>query len=179
VFGADLAKVPQRRVLPRSVARRELSKLADVRQQIERAFADVPYPGDDRFTVKTQGWLYPELIADFKSKHWRDVPTTTVRAHFDDLALFSEAGTQFYLPAYLLGALIDGEIQYFLLAELTIHTPEEDKEGFRDLFLRKFSKLTQPQKDAVRAFLEYLRDESPDWLARTRATKALERYWAA
>lgn len=129
--------------------------------------------------MRTQGWLYPELIADFKGKHWKDVPTTTVREHFDELALFSEAGTQFYLPAYLLGALVDPEIQYFLLAELTIHTPEEDKGGFRELFLKKYSKLTQPQKEAVKAFLEYLRDESGDWLARTRATTALERYWAA
>lgn len=155
-----------------------MSKLAELRDQIERAFSDVPYPGDDHIAARQRGWLYPELIADFKGHHWRDVPTATVRAHFDELSLFSEVGTQFYLPAYLLGALVDQEIQYFLLSNLTIHTPEEDKGEFRDFFLRKYSKLTQPQKDAVKAFLEYLRDESSDWLARTRATRALERYWA-
>ena len=155
-----------------------MSKLDDVRQRIDQVFADVPYPGDDHIAARKKGWLYPELIADFKGKHWRDVPTSTVRSHFDELSLFSEAGTQYYLPAYLLGALVDQEIQFFLLSNLTIDTPEEDKGEFRDFFLRKFSKLTQPQKGAVKAFLEYLRDESPDGLARTRAATALERYWA-
>ena len=106
------------------------------------------------------------------------MPLSLVRDHYSDFVLFSLAGVRYYLPAYLLASLDDLDLQFFVLAGLLLDEPQEDKYNLRDWTLKRFGVLAPAEKAAVRAFLEYVRDESPDDLFRENAAKALERYWA-
>lgn len=141
-----------------------------VREQIERAFEDVPYPGDEHI-VSDPGWEKDVLALDFKGKHWKDISRETLRRHQDDLALFTPAGRKFYLPAYLLAALDDrGDLLGWVIIRLTL--PETLM--FQRMFHSDFDGYSPAQKSAIRAFLEYIRDA----LSSDDAAAALERYWA-
>lgn len=89
-------------------------------QQIEQAFDDVEYPGDDLLTDSTYGDEPEALKREFKDKNnWQ-----TLDAKFLDQApegwssalfFFSDQALLFYLPAYLLADI---------RGELSIVTPE-------------------------------------------------------
>lgn len=131
-----------------------------VKKQIEEAFSGVPHPGDDAI-VRGRDWESLELSASFRGKHWKEIPAETLRRHHDDLALFSPSGLQFYLPAYLLAAMRDDwDILCFVL--LHLQPPPKDREPDRwGSFLSRFARFTPAQKHAIRAFLEFVRDELP------------------
>lgn len=81
---------------------------------ITRAFANVPYPGDDDLTGSTYGDEPAALVREFSGKtDWR-----TLDAEFlngaphgwgSALSFFSDNACRFYLPAYLI-ADVRGEL---------------------------------------------------------------------
>lgn len=154
------------------------SRREQLKQQVEEAFASVPYPGDERIAYAPDAWECEELNADFRGLHWKSVPRDVLRRHSDDLALFSIDGFLFFLPAYLLAALDDfWDVRGFVLSHLT---PPEESEGGSEAWtssLRRFEHLTPAQKHAVRACLEYFRDEAPGDVSRAHVSQALARYW--
>ncbi|HZI14264.1 MAG TPA: DUF6714 family protein [Myxococcus sp.] len=135
-----------------------------VKQRIEAAFSGVPYPGDDHITYAPDAWECAELTADFRGRRWKDVPVEVLRAHAAHLSLFSAAALPYYLPAYLLAAFDDLDVRDFLLSELD--TPAS-----------RFEPLTAAQKNAIKAFLQWMRDEAQGDISRTHWSNALERYW--
>lgn len=143
----------------------------EVKAEIEKAFADVPYPGDDRIAYSTTAFECPEINADFRGKHWKEVPREVLQYHHDDLPLFSSAGCQYYLPAYLFAALDD----FWDLREfVSIHLTPEDTHEAMQSFHERFDGLTPAQKRCIKAFFEYLQDEESD---RYWAPTALKLYW--
>ncbi len=145
-----------------------------LKQQVEAAFATVPYPGDERIAYAPKAWECEELNADFRGRHWRDIPRDVLRQHSADLALLSIDGFHFYLPTYLLAALDDfWDVREFVLSHLTLPEASEQRESA----LKKFERLTPTQKNAVRACLESFRDEAPGEVTRAHVATALERYW--
>lgn len=148
-----------------------------LKHQIEAAFADVPYPGDERIAYAPKAWECEELNTDFRGQHWKSLPRDVLRQHSSDLALFSLDGFRFYLPAYLFAALDDfWDVRGFVLSHLTPPEAAGDSEQGSSA-LRRFEHLTPAQKNAVRACLEYFRDEAPGDLSRAYVSEALARYW--
>jgi hypothetical protein len=107
-----------------------------------------------------------------EGQHWKSIPRDVLRQHSSDLALFSLDGFRFYLPAYLLAALDDfWDVREFVLSHLTPPEAEDSEQR------RRFEHLTPAQKNAVRACLEYFRDEAPGDVSRAHVAEALARYW--
>lgn len=148
-----------------------------VKRQIESAFADVPYPGDGRIAADENDWESIELNKNFKDYPWNAVPPAALKWHHDNLGWFSPAGLRYYLPTYLFAALEDfWDLRSFVIYHLEMRPPEDDPEHLRDFFLQRFDGFTPAQKNAVKAFLELMRNEAePD--LRAHAAAALERYW--
>lgn len=142
-----------------------------LKAQIEEAFSDVAYPGDGQIAYSETARECPESNEDFKGKHWRDVPSETIRWHYADLPLFSPSGFQYYLPGYLLTALTDLKVRDFLLSVLSA-VPEQDP-----VSRRLFERLTPSQKNAVKAFLEFMRAEAKDDLTWEFWSQPLRGYW--
>jgi hypothetical protein len=154
------------------------SRREQLMQQIEGAFTDTPYPGDERIAYSPNTWECEELNTDFRGMSWKDVPREVLRRHSQDLALFSTEGFRYYLPTYLLAALDDfWDVREFVLSHLTLPEAPTGEPEQRSFALRRFEHLSPAQKRAVRACLEYFRDEAPGEVFRAHVLAALERYW--
>jgi hypothetical protein len=86
-------------------------------------------------------------------------------------------GLQSYFPAYLMAALDDLEdILPFTVYGLCLSSKDAELRRWkRD----RFNSFTPAQKRAIKAFLEYMRDEYPEcWSFRDpEPVRALEDYW--
>ncbi|MBC7815175.1 MAG: hypothetical protein H7175_28715 [Burkholderiales bacterium] len=78
-------------------------------QHIETAFADVPYPGDANLTIKDGDFFanVAETRRDFRGKHWKDLSPEFIHEHPSALNIFTRRAYHFYLPAYMIGILLD------------------------------------------------------------------------
>ncbi|MHC4692285.1 MAG: DUF6714 family protein [Planctomycetota bacterium] len=158
-------------------------RLQRLKDEIEGAFRDIPYPGDDNIAANKRD-EYEEGLAEFKGKHWKDitfeflVPYHKSSAHF----LTPEA-YRFYLPAYL---MVVAEYYYEsdalsgnIIRDLVL--PDEGKyEKWKrncDEFYERFEPLNAEQKRAIRSFLEFIRDVYPYDPIYNDHVVALERYW--
>lgn len=74
-------------------------------EEIGRAFADRPYPGDENIVVEEYRYSGSEAEATWKrlsKKHWREVLTIGRELDLrDDLACLTLEGFVYYLPAFL------------------------------------------------------------------------------
>src|ERR1700730_10480138 len=86
----------------------------DVANAIETAFAEVPYPGDER--VKGGDYDLTEdfgtggyIGRGFRGKHWREISIDVLRLNSwqTSLTFMTPDVFHFYLPAFLLGSLTD------------------------------------------------------------------------
>jgi hypothetical protein len=146
-----------------------------IKKAIVEAFAGEPYPGDDALTLPPSNYRTEHVLRDFKGLHWRDVPRSLLEDHPPWLHLFSPAGRRFYLPAYLLVTL--DQLQESSIYHRVLFTldPPEDARWFE----REYGAYTQAQRQAIRLFLEVVRDEAADQRsARPTAQEAIDRYWA-
>jgi hypothetical protein len=159
------------------------SRLEALKQEIAAAFADVPYPGDERIAYNHDDWEGARLSDAFKGKHWGTLTLQELREH--DMYFLSHDGFRYYLPAYLLASLssLDDPLREEILPTtvygLTLFegdTPEDQM--LRQGRLTRFGVFTPAQTRAIRSFLEYVRDERPDaFLEGDAPREALERYW--
>ena len=81
----------------------------EIAREVEVAFRDVPYPGDEDLIGSPNHWESPEVLDSFQGRHWRGVPLTVLFTHRLSLSLFSPKAFLFYLPAYLIAALLHSE----------------------------------------------------------------------
>jgi hypothetical protein len=155
-----------------------------LKEQIERAFADTPYPGDDHITGPFEAWDWEseELRDAFRGKHWKELMPYDVFYHHD--TFLCPAGFQFYLPAYLLAALDDynNVILFTVFSLCPYHPPEKVLSPTLLAWnLRRYDQLTPEQKQAVCAFLDFVREDPqlgryfPD---RHEIDEAIEKYWS-
>lgn len=128
--------------------------------KIERAYGEVPYPGDDRLV---EGFsLEASEIADFlKGRRWQDLQPEELLRNRQSLFFMTPEAIRFYLPAYLRTSVlhyekadtIPGSIM-FLLRPTAPNDSDAEKR-----FRARFGSLNKQQCEAIRAFLEYIHDE--------------------
>jgi len=123
--------------------------------QIEDAFANVPYPGDKNLYDSSQlDDDYDDVIQNLTGKHWRDLvpkrrpPQGRATPLTKDMNFCSAAAWHFFLPAYLISAMMSGKISTFNLEPAR-------SEASRDKTERRFSRLSAEQCMVVVAFLDY------------------------
>lgn len=171
-------------------------------EQIERAFANVPYPGDNGICAgltdaeRRLGTEEAEVEAAFRGRFWRDVPAEVIEHHYASLSLFSPQAYHFYLPAYMLAALgvlrrpPDHPHVGYAIKDAVIWslTPPKSQDSATEWFLGRVTGFSSEQKAAIRAFLHWMDKESggiemasdPSKTKRLNdAARALRRYWEA
>jgi hypothetical protein len=138
--------------------------------QIERAFADVPYPGDDHICkgvtdeARRLGTEEASIEAVFRGRHWRDVPLESLSLFSATLSFLTPEAYRFYLPAYMLAVIRlspeamrriprSGDIEGSLLYSLE---PASDAPILKDFVHERIDPLTCDQKAAVREFIHWL-----------------------
>jgi hypothetical protein len=146
---------------------------------IETAFAEVPYPGDDRvkggdYDLSTEEDTSGYIGRGFRGRHWREIPADVLRlnAWHDSLTFMTPDVFHFYLPAFLIGSLHDDEVQGH--TTITLTPPPSSPRG-QHLFYDPIERLTDAQKKAVGMFWAYLRDRGD--LVGSSDERALA-YWA-
>lgn len=149
------------------------SRLERLKQQIEQAFADVPYPGDENIGADPYDWECAELNQHLRGRHWRDIPRDILQYHQHDLPFFSTAGLHYYLPTYMLAALDD----FMDTPHFTVYEVEPAEGELHDHWFERVRGLTPAQKNAIRSWLEYLRDEMPGRTDLKHVQAALNNYW--
>lgn len=152
------------------------TRVASLRRLIELAFADVPYPGDDK--IGQGGMDGEKLQNNFRGRHWRDIPNDILHWHQDDLCFFTLAGHHFFLPAYLLGSIQeheDWELEISTIYSLTMPAARHPRLIKR--FLARMSQMDAAQANAITEFLRFKRDTYQCDLDREEVQRALDGYW--
>lgn len=147
-----------------------MSRRERVRQAIEEAFRDVPYPEDPRFALNPETSEGEETEKAFKGHHWRNLPEKAVSKRM--LIFLRPEARHFYMPAFLLAALrrLPRAPTMFDLYSLV---PPDDATRFK----KEYDTYSSAQRAAIRLFLEYVRDEAARPDCKATAELALERYW--
>lgn len=141
--------------------------------EVREAFAGVRLEGgvglmearglDDYADAKTLSQCRREDERD----DWSAIPSRTLQQYCDTLSFFDSKGMRFHLPAFMIGELerkVDPGPLYHLI-------------NLDDWRKTKFVSLTQPQRQAVRAYLLLLRDDPDYRFDRVAIEAALADYW--
>ncbi|MBN1125758.1 MAG: hypothetical protein JXA82_12180, partial [Sedimentisphaerales bacterium] len=143
--------------------------LEQLTQEIESAFANVPYPGDKNIIEKGSRWEYGKNITGgLKGVDWRDLEK--VSFHFETKRYvlpnpihLTPAAYRYFLPGYMLVLIRHyHEVTswvYFIINSLQLYSEGDNLALYHKDRLKKFEMLSPDQKRAVRHFLEYLEDE--------------------
>jgi len=130
-----------------------------LQHEIEAAFANVQYPGDERLVYDASGYHLEcnEVLAAFKGKHWKDVSLETLLYHSDGVYSFTPEAYRFYLPAYLLAGSLDYDradmIPFTVVMSLI---PPPDARDLTNYRLR-MEGFTPGQRRVIKSFLEFLK----------------------
>jgi hypothetical protein len=113
---------------------------------------------------------------------WRQVPASFLDECDTALSHATPQSWRFYLPAYMRRALVLLEAatwKTWLPGSVVFHLTYPGKSpGLESYVLDRFNTLNAAQAQAVRLFLEYIRDYPPDSTSYGQdAESALRRYW--
>jgi hypothetical protein len=120
-----------------------------LQENIERAFADVPYPGHTQITAHR----CPECdeIADyFRDTAWRGHSIEHLGSHASALALFTPEAYRYFLPGFMLATLENPQAADAIAGNIVFgffSTPEVGK---------RLALFNSDQRDAVVGFLRHL-----------------------
>jgi hypothetical protein len=127
----------------------------DIAREVEEAFANVPYPGDDRLVAYPDYYESDDVIEAFRGKHWRDISPEVLSEHWASLGLFSPEAFRFYLPCYLIAALLRSDVTGMVWETVFFRlTPPESEGDKMDGFLKRINALDARQKAVIRRFVE-------------------------
>lgn len=164
-----------------------------IKERIVRAFADVEAPPCWCLADSVEGHEPALLAEEFQGKaDWRTLDPAFLDSapggYGSALSFFSDEAFRFYLPAYLLASLDDKLQRADPTFSLTHRFTDEGRRerinprryGERTWFddgRHKFAVFTQPQVQAIVAYLELMRDR--DEGDRADIDQALTNYWLA
>lgn len=157
---------------------------ARLKEEIQEAFADVPYPGDDQLVTHTDYFERDAIKTFFKGKDWRDINIEWLSHEYPQdpsacLGFMTPQAFRYYLPAYLLVS-IDNLPESDVTPETTVWalTAPETPGPDMDRFVARMDGLTKRQAQAIKSFLEFRKAEyADDPEHRNDPIIALERYW--
>jgi len=88
-----------------------MADLVAIRRDIERAFAEVAYPGDDNI-VRGSTETSTRIVQAFRGRNWRDLPVRELNASgelAEALDLMTPSAFRYFLPGFMLLGL--GEVE--------------------------------------------------------------------
>ncbi len=129
----------------------------DLRESIEAAFNQVPYPGDDAIAMHE----CPEcrdIRRDFRGQSPWTLNATVLERRYDSLPLLGPHAYQYFLPAYMIYSIGHPDS---LLARFTRYSlaPSDFDEHDR----QRFELFTASQKASIIALLEFMKTHTTTW----------------
>jgi hypothetical protein len=136
----------------------------NVQESIESAFADVPYPGDDRIADHKDCPECDDVRKHFRGATWHGHTVAELQQYQSVLPLFTPAALQYFLPAYMivsLGAWSEADMIPFFILQMCLPPRLDADSGLHQHHDERFSVFTQPQKAAIAAYLqEWVRSDA-------------------
>jgi hypothetical protein len=128
-------------------------------EQIERAFKDTVYPGDDRIVENPNDMESSRLRARFKGKHWTTVPLSTLIKDRSGLPLMTPEAFRFFLPAYMHASVVYPDAVDVIPENVVFHlTPPAERSANAEWFRERIRGFSPEQMETIRSFIRY-------WLA--------------
>jgi hypothetical protein len=129
----------------------------EIVRDIEAAFADAPYPGDDNINLSEHFGAAEDMIRCFKGRQWTEISAEELSDQRFAIFHFTPEAFRFFLPAYMRANLLVGPEVMDTAWELTFGSlapPEEgDTEG-AVRYMARMEKLTPAERAAVRAYVD-------------------------
>jgi len=120
---------------------------AAVIRQIEDAWADAPYPGDEN--IFTPDSYDDEDIGNyFHGTTWRGHDPVALRAHGSAFTFFTPAAFHYWLPAFMLAAIENPDAADVILDQI----PRSVSNQYAS---KRWPLFTEPQRNAVAAYLRF------------------------
>jgi hypothetical protein len=135
-----------------------------VQESIESAFADVPYPGDDRIADHKDCPECDDVREHFRGATWHGHTVSELQQYQSVLTLFTPAALQYFLPAYMLvslGAWSEADMIPFYILQMCLPSRPDADAALRQHHEERFSVFTRAQRAAIAAYLqEWARSDS-------------------
>lgn len=149
-------------------------------RQINDAFANVTYPGDDNIAYDQSGNHIEcsQVARRFRGKHSRNLTADFLRKNADAIFFFSPAAYAFFLPAFLRASVEDFERADVVPSNVVVSLSPSLLQWTPEQFGRHVENLTVSQRKAVAAFLKYLDAERADHFPLGDPKIALEEFWS-
>ena len=123
-----------------------------LKQTIEAAFADVPYPGDHNITRCPYNCSECRRIAAyFKGKPGKGCTTEELKDYHVALSLFTPEAFHFFLPAFMLASMDVYEKGDVIPDAIRFHF--ESSQEMQGHFAVRMSKFSTAQRHAIIAYL--------------------------
>jgi hypothetical protein len=123
-----------------------------LKETIEKAFADVPYPGDGNITRCPYNCAECRRIAAFfKGKQWTGHVAEELRPYHVALSLFTPEAFHYFLPAFMLVSLAAYEKGDVIPDAVRFHF--EYSQEMQSHFAVRMSKFSTDQRHAI---IDYL-----------------------
>jgi rubrerythrin len=126
-----------------------------LKETIKKAFADVPYPGDNNITRCPYHCAECRRVAEFfKGKDWNGQPAEELRGNHVALSLFTPEAFHYFLPGYMLVSLDTYEKGDVIPDAIRFHF--EYVHETRNHFAVRLSKFTVEQRKAIIDYLIHM-----------------------
>jgi hypothetical protein len=125
-------------------------------ESIESAFADVPYPGDDRIAEHKDCPECDDIRAHFRGSTWRGHTVNELQQYQSALSLFTPEALHYFLPAFMvvsLGAWDEADNIPFSIMCIFLSREAESDENQRQYRQERFEIFTQSQREAIVVYL--------------------------
>jgi hypothetical protein len=160
----------------------------DILHQIDKAFTNRAYPGDENITCctydKKNGGKYDapcgecvQIAEFFGGKFWRELSAKELRSQSGAGSLLTTEAYGYYLPAYLTAAIRDPEELDVCLDDIPFAFGPEPKYAYGQERLSKILGILVPAElQAVLSYLRYVYDQEEDYFGYyARAISNIER----
>jgi hypothetical protein len=139
----------------------------EIIEEIEHAFANITYPGDDRLVINPSHYEADDVIQDFKGKRWEEITLELAYKHRLSLPLFTSEAFCFYLPGLLVAALRapaeskqnPGEILELIFYSLI---PLKDESDDTARLFDRIKCFTPQQKASLGKFVRFFIQTNPN-----------------
>lgn len=136
-----------------------------VRESIKAAFANVPYPGDDRIADHQNCLECDDVRAHFRGATWFGHSVEELQQYRSALPLFTPEAFQYFLPAFMLVSLEAwheaDDIPFSVMCMCLPPDPNED-EDMQEYGKKRIEILTHQQREAIAAYLkEWANSDAP------------------
>lgn len=152
--------------------------LTELIRSIGLAFGKVTHPGDARLLHVDCHEDDADVRRFYGVENWKAIPDNDLIENYAALSFLSPEGFQFLIPAFMVWSLRQlGNSDAFAL-DSTIYSLNPFRRGhFNEFVSSRYRKLTKPQLQCVRSFLEFICEWGEGHCDARAAKRALADYW--